>query len=204
MNDPANKNGADAAASFSAALRAAEQATAGDALPPVHQWNPDYCGDIDMRIGRDGQWFYAGSPIGRARLVRLFSTILRRDPDDAYYLVTPVEKIIVHVDDVPFIAVAMDVQGEGQQQILTFTSNVGDRVVLGAEHPLRFEIDAATQEPAPYLHIRDRLEARINRAVFYDLVELAEEHAGGFGIWSAGLFFPMMALDDLRAQAGGD
>ena len=184
----------DAGSSFSSALRAAEEAAQGDRLPPVHLWEPDFCGDIGMRIARDGQWFYAGSPIGRKRLVRLFSTILRRDPDDIYYLVTPAEKISIAVEDVPFIAIAVEQEGEGAEQILTFTTNVGDHVVACADHPVRFIIDPDTHQPAPYVHVRDRLEARINRAVFYDLVNLAVEHEGALGIWSGGQFFSMADL----------
>ena len=143
-------------------------------LPPVHLWNPPFCGDLDMQIKRDGTWHYLGSPIGRERLVRLFSTVLRKDEDD-YFLVTPVEKIGITVDDVPFLAVAMVVEGEGRSQVLSFETSVGDRVTVDAEHPMRFEVDGETGEPAPYVLVRARLEALINRAVFYDLVELGVE-----------------------------
>ncbi|HEX7777361.1 MAG TPA: DUF1285 domain-containing protein [Parvibaculum sp.] len=170
-------------------------------LPPVHLWNPDFCGDIDMRIARDGTWFYMGTPIGRDRLVRLFSTILRHDEDGKYYLVTPVEKVGIRVDDAPFLAVAMTVEGEGRDQRLSFTTSVGDSAAAGPDHPIRFVIDKATGEPAPYVHIRARLEALINRAVFYDLVELgAEEERDGkrwFGVWSGGVFFPFMPAEEM-------
>jgi hypothetical protein len=170
-------------------------------LPPVHLWNPDFCGDIDMRIARDGTWFYLGTPIGRERLVRLFSTILRHDEDGKYYLVTPVEKVGIRVDDAPFLAVAMTVEGKGRDQRLTFTTSVGDSAAAGGEHPIRFVIDKETGEPAPYVHIRARLEALINRAVFYDLVELgAEEERDGrrwFGVWSGGVFFPFMPAEEM-------
>jgi hypothetical protein len=187
---------------IAAVNKAATSAGGGDAqqirqLPPVHLWEPDYCGDIGLKIARDGQWSYAGSPIGRVKLVELFSTILRRDPDDEYYLVTPAEKIRVEVEDVPFIAVGMEVEGSGPNQKLTFRTNVGDIAMADAEHPLRFEIDPQTQEPSPYIHIRARLDARINRAVYYELVELGCEHEGYFGIWSGGVFAPIMSAEGL-------
>src|SRR5690606_30609226 len=115
-------------------------------LPPVHKWNPPFCGDLDMRIARDGTWFYMGTPIGRERLVRLFSTVLRHDEDGKYYLVTPVEKVGITVDDAPFLAVAMKVEGQGREQQLTFTTNVGDEAAAGPDHPLRFELDKETGE----------------------------------------------------------
>ncbi len=169
-------------------------------LPPVHLWNPPFCGDLDMRIKRDGTWHYLGSPIGRERLVRLFSTVLRKDEDD-YFLVTPVEKIGITVDDAPFLAVAMSVEGEGQSQVLSFETSVGDSVTVDPDHPMRFEVDAATGEPAPYVLVRSRLEALINRAVFYDLVELGvEEDVAGerwFGVWSSGDFYKFMPAGEL-------
>ena len=164
----------------------------GKGLPPVHLWNPDFCGDIDMRITRDGTWFYLGTPIGRKPMVRLFSTIIRRDGDD-YFLITPVEKVGITVDDAPFVATLLDVQGEGESQVLRFTTNVEDVVEAGAEHPLRVSIDPATQEPAPYLHVRANLEALIHRNVFYQLVDLSvtREIDGErwMGVWSDGEFF---------------
>ncbi|MHA6193775.1 DUF1285 domain-containing protein [Pseudomonas wadenswilerensis] len=166
-------------------------------LPPVHLWNPDFCGDIDMRIARDGTWYYLGTPIGRKPMVRLFSTIIRRDGDD-YFLVTPVEKVGIKVDDAPFVAVSVEAQGEGEQQVLAFTSNVEDRVEAGPEHPLRFVIDPQTQEPSPYVHIRTNLEALIHRNVFYQLVDLAvsREIDGEewLGVWSSGEFYPIGRL----------
>lgn len=166
-------------------------------LPPVHLWNPDFCGDIDMRIARDGTWYYLGTPIGRKPMVRLFSTIIRRDGDD-YFLVTPVEKVGIKVDDAPFVAVSVEVQGEGEQQVLAFTSNVEDRVEAGPEHPLRFVIDPQTQEPSPYVHMRANLEALIHRNVFYQLVDLAvsREIDGEewLGVWSSGEFYPIGRL----------
>ena len=183
---------------------AAETGKAGDllaqipkaekGLPPVHLWNPDFCGDIDMRIARDGTWFYLGTPIGRKPMVRLFSTIIRRDGDD-YFLVTPVEKVGIKVDDAPFVATGLEVLGSGEQQVLCFTTQVEDRVEAGPEHPLRFVIDSLTQEPSPYVHIRANLEALIHRNVFYELVELAvsREVAGEswLGVWSSGEFYPI-------------
>lgn len=187
------------------ALRGLGEATAAAekvrGLPPVHLWNPPFCGDLDMQIKRDGSWHYLGSPIGRARLVRLFSTVLRRDDDDRYYLVTPVEKIGITVDDVPFLVVAMAVEGDGKDQVLRFTTSVGDQVTVDADHPLRFVVDEATGEPAPYVLVRARLEALINRAVFYDLVELGvESEVEGktwFGVWSSGDFYPFMPAGEL-------
>lgn len=161
-------------------------------LPPVHLWNPPFCGDIDMRIARDGTWYYQGTPIGRKPMVRLFSTILRRDGDD-YVLVTPVERVGIKVDDAPFVAVMLTVVGEGASQILRFVTNVEDELEASAEHPLRVVIDPLTQEPAPYVHVRTNLEALIHRNVFYQLVELAvvEEIDGQrwLGVWSHGVFF---------------
>lgn len=167
---------------------------AGKGLPPVHLWNPPFCGDIDMRIARDGSWFYMGTPIGRKPMVRLFSTILRRD-GDAYFLVTPVEKVGIRVDEAPFVAVELEVEGAGEAQQLRFRTNVEDQLMAGAEHPLRVELDAQTGEPAPYVHVRANLEALIHRNVFYQLVELAVpreiDGQAWLGVWSGGEFFPI-------------
>lgn len=166
----------------------------GKGLPPVHLWNPDFCGDIDMRIARDGTWYYLGSPIGRKPMVRLFSSIIRRDGDD-YFLVTPVEKVGITVEDAPFVAVSVEVSGEGERQVLRFVTHVEDEVEAGTEHPIRVVIDAVTQEPSPYVHVRANLEALIHRNVFYQLVELAvvREIDGRrwLGVWSGGEFFPI-------------
>ena len=163
-------------------------------LPPVHLWDTPFCGDIDMRIARDGTWYYMGTPIGRKPMVKLFSTIIRRDGDD-YFLITPVEKVGIKVDDAPFVAVTLEVEGQGVQQVLRFTTNVDEQLVAGSEHPLRFVIDPTTQEPAPYLRVRRNLEALIHRNVFYQLVELAvtQQIAGQswLGVWSSGEFFPI-------------
>ena len=166
----------------------------GKGLPPVHLWNPDFCGDIDMRIARDGTWYYMGTPIGRKPMVKLFSTIIRRDGDD-YFLITPVEKVGIKVDDAPFVAVTLEVQGQGEQQVLRFTTNVEEQITAGSEHPLRIVIDPNTQEPAPYLLVRRNLEALIHRNVFYQLIELAVvaeiDGQNWLGVWSAGEFFPI-------------
>ena len=169
-------------------------------LPPVHLWNPEFCGDINLVIKRDGTWFYEGTPIGRARLVRLFSTVLKRE-DGNYFLVTPVEKLGIEVEDVPFVGVLMRAEGEGRDQNLTFTTNLGDAVMAGPDHPIVFRKDPETGEGAPYIEVRAGLEARISRAVFYDLVELGETKKIGdeniFGIWSGGEFFPFSPASEV-------
>ena len=164
-------------------IAAAQQ---GRGLPPVHLWNPPHCGDIDIRIRRDGLWIHEGTPIGREPLVRLFSTVLRLDPD-GYHLVTPVEKLKITVEDAPFLAVRVDRVGEA----LRFQTNVGDEVEAGPEHRLRVITDPVTGEPAPYLHVRRGLEARLRRPVFYELVEMAEARDGEMGVWSNGAWFPL-------------
>lgn len=159
---------------------------AGRDLPPVHLWHPPHCGEIDILIRADGIWMHEGSPIGRKELVRLFSTVLRKDPD-GYCLVTPVERLTIRVEDVPFRAVAVRRQGND----LIFTTDVGDETVAGPEHPIRV-ITAEDGEPRPYVHVRGDLEARIERAVFYDLVEAAERNDQGvLGLWSGGLWFEL-------------
>ncbi len=169
-------------------------------LPPVHLWNPPDCGDLNMRIARDGTWFYEGTPIGRPELVRLFSTILRKD-GDRYVLVTPVEKVGITVDDAPFVAVDFEAEGAGTAQVLTFVTNVGDTVQAGPEHPIRVVRDPATGEPSPYVHVRAELEALIDRKSFYRLVEIGvhEDHEGAswFGLSSGGHFFPIIPSADL-------
>ncbi len=163
---------------------------AHQALPPVEKWNPPFCGDMDMRIARDGTWFHEGSPIGRRELARLFSTILRKEGGD-YFLVTPVEKVRITVEDVPFIAVLLDAEGAGPSQTLRFTTNMGDEVTANAENPIRVVLNPETAEPSPYIHVRRGLEARISRSVFYQIVDLAMPDPAGqkLGIWSAGQFF---------------
>lgn len=160
--------------------------------PPVNHWNPEYCGDMDMRIASDGTWFYMGTPIGRKEMVRLFSSILRHDEDGKYYLVTPVEKIGIQVDDAPLVAVEVTREGAGEGQTLTFRTHVGDLVTAGSANPIRVETNPETGEPRPYVLVRDRLEALINRPVFYELVEMAVPYSGedeGIGLWSGGVYF---------------
>lgn len=158
-------------------------------LPPVDKWNPADCGDIGMEILADGSWKHAGTRITREPLVRLFASILRKDEDGATYLVTPVEKIIVHVEDAPFVAVRVDRVGEGRAQTLVFTTNVGDVVQVGPEHSLRVEMRDG--EPRPYVHVRGRLEARVLRAPFYELVEWSEAREGKLGVWSWGAWWEL-------------
>ncbi|MBR7651571.1 DUF1285 domain-containing protein [Brucella oryzae] len=178
-------------------------ATKERGIPPVERWNPDFCGDLDMEIKADGTWFYMGTPIGRKQLVRLFSTVLRKDEDGKTYLVTPVEKVGIRVEDAPFIAVEMEVSGQGEAQVLTFRTNVGDVVEAGAQHPLRFAVEPASGGLKPYILVRGRLEALIARSVMYDLVALGEDiEIGGvptFAIRSNGMVFPIMASDALEA-----
>lgn len=168
--------------------------------PPVHLWNPAYCGEMDMRIARDGTWFHEGTPIGRAPLVKLFAGILKLE-EGRYYLVTPVEKLGIQVEDAPFVAVDFSVSGEGDSQEITFTTNVGDEAVAGPDHPIRVTRDAETGEPSPYVMIRRGLEARIDRKSFYRLVEMGETapHEGEdwFGVRSGGLFFPVIPAAEL-------
>ncbi|WP_037408716.1 DUF1285 domain-containing protein, partial [Shinella sp. DD12] len=172
-------------------------------LPPVERWNPPFCGDIDMEIRADGTWFYLGTPIGRAPLVRLFSTVLRKDEDGKVYLVTPVEKVGIRVVDAPFLAVEMNASGEGEGQKLTFRTNVGDVVEAGREHPLRFVIEGENSELKPYLLVRGRLEALVSRAMMYELVGLGEtieiDGVKMFAVRSGGKVFPVMPAAELDA-----
>jgi len=178
------------------------EASGGRGLPPIHKWHPSKIVELDMRIHRDGTWDYMNSPIGRRRMVRLFSTVLRREEDGEFYLVTPPERLHITVDDAPFVAVAMEVKDPGPDQVLVFTTNVGDITAAGPDAPLRMEIDPQTEEPSPYVLVRDRLEALINRATFYDLVELGVEHEIDgevrFGVWSGGMFFPFAVADAVK------
>lgn len=179
------------AGEFSIGLASLQRdAATGRALPPVERWNPAHCGDIDIRIRRDGTWYHEGTQIARREIVRLFSTILRKDAD-GFWLVTPAEKLRIRVDDAPFLATLLDVEGRGQAQRLTFTTNVGDVVTAGAANPIRVQSDTASGEPAPYLHVRNGLEARISRTVFYQLVDLAVMRNEGdlLGVWSCDDFF---------------
>jgi uncharacterized protein len=168
------------------------QALADNKLPPVDQWNPAHCGDSEMRIARDGTWYHQGSPIGREAMVRLFSTILRREADGRYVLVTPGEKLDIVVEDTPFIAVEVKSEGEGPARRLAFRLNTGDLVVAGGHNALR--VEETRDGPAPLLHVRGGMDARLARPVFYELAEiaLAEGHAP-LGLWSDGVFFAMSA-----------
>ena len=181
------------------AARKAQETAKTKGLPPVHLWNPPLNGVLDMRIARDGTWFYQGSPINRPQLVRLFSTILRRD-GDIYHLVTPAEKWVIAVDDAPFVAIDFEVTGAGDAQKLTFDTNVGDMVVAGRDNPIRVTFDGQTGEPSPYVHIRAGLEALIDRKSFYRLIDLACHHDGAFGLWSDGVFFAIMPSDELTEE----
>jgi hypothetical protein len=166
---------------------AAASATPGKGLPPVHLWHPAHCGDIDIVIRSNGLWFHEGTPIGREALVRLFSTVLRKDPD-GFHLVTPAEKLRIEVEDAPFIAIRVDrVEDDRGRPRLRFVTNVGDVVDAGPENPIRVEADGADGEPRPYVHVRRGLEALIARPVFYELADMAVEHDFPGG--------PMMALE---------
>ena len=177
-------------------LASSAKKAAKGGLPPVDKWNPEFCGDLDMRIARDGTWFYLGTPIGRHELVKLFSSILRKDGDD-FFLVTPVEKVGITVDDAPFVAVDFAREGDA----LRFVTNVEDEVLAGPDHPIRVVRDPETGEPSPYVNIRRNLEALIDRKSFYRLVELCEHHEqdgqSWFGVWSSGQFFPVIESDAL-------
>jgi hypothetical protein len=159
-------------------------------LPPVERWNPSHCGDSAMRIARDGTWYHEGSPIGRPAMVRLFSTILRREPDGSFVLVTPVEKLAIEVEDAPFVAVELKSEGEGEGRSLAFRLNTGDMVVAGPDHPILLK--ASEDGPHPYIEVRAGLEALVARSVYYELAELAlAEGARPPGLWSGGSFFPL-------------
>jgi hypothetical protein len=178
-------------------IAAAAKAAGKKGPPPVHLWNPPFCGDLDMRIARDGTWFYLGTPIGREALVRLFASVLRKD-GDKYFLVTPVEKVGITVDDAPFVAV--DFRREGDR--LVFITNVGDETAAGPEHPIRVVRDPETGEPSPYVHVRADLEALIDRKSFYRLVEIGEteivDGVSWFGLRSGGAFFPVIPAAELE------
>ncbi len=178
----------------SIAASAAEVGKRG--LPPVENWNPPFCGDLDMRIARDGTWFYLGTPIGRAGLVKLFSSIIRKD-DDKYFLVTPVEKVGITVDDAPFVAIDFNAAGNGDQQKLRFETHVGDVFIAGPDHPIRIAYDE-DGEPSPYVLVRRNLEALIDRKSFYRLVDLGVHKDDWFGIWSSGEFFPIIKSAELE------
>ena len=165
-------------------------------LPPVHLWNPPFCGDLDMRIARDGTWFYLGTPIGRPGLVKLFSSIIKKE-GEKYFLVTPVEKVGITVDDAPFVAVDFEAAGDGINQILKFVTHVGDEMVASGDLPIRVMRDPDTGEPSPYVRVRNNLEALIDRKSFYRLVDIGVHHDGWFGLWSSGVFFPIIPSAEL-------
>jgi uncharacterized protein len=169
--------------------------------PPVERWNPPFCGDLDMRIAADGTWFYLQTPIGRPALVKLFASVLKRE-DDKYFLVTPVEKCGIRVDDAPFLAVELEMGQSAAGRVLNFRTNVDDWVTCGPDHPLRFESEVGTGGLKPYLHVRRDLWAKVTRALFFDLVELGEEREfegrAMFGVVSMGAFFPMAPAEQVR------
>lgn len=165
-------------------------------LPPVESWSPSHCGDIGLSIGRDGSWRRHGSPIVRERLVRLFSRILRKDDNGLHYLVTPHEKVLVAVESAPFLAIAVEALGEGQDRKLRFTTNVGDQVDAGADRPIRVETDPATGEPRPFVLVRARLEALMTRAVFYELVDLADRAGDELVVRSRGADFSLGSIEE--------
>ena len=182
-------------------IAAARAQAPGRGLPPVHLWHPAHCGEIDIVIKRDGLWFHEGSPIGREALVRLFSTVLRKDPD-GFVLVTPAEKLAITVEDAPFIAVRVDRVDDA----LRLLTNVGDVVEAGPDNAIRVEIDPATQTPRPYLHVRRGLEALIARPVYYELVEMAEPRdtplGPTLGVTSNGVWFAVGPPDSVAAETG--
>jgi hypothetical protein len=183
------------------AITGAARAVAEKGPPPVHLWNPPFCGDLDMRIATDGTWFYLKTPIGRPALVKLFASVLKRE-GDKYFLVTPVEKCGITVDDAPFLAVELEVKEGDRGRMLRFRTNVDDWIDCDRDHVLRFEPEHATGGLKPYLHVRRDLWAKVTRALFYDLVELGEERdidgQRMFGIVSAGEFFAMAPADSLQ------
>lgn len=172
--------------------------------PPVEKWNPPFCGDLDMRIATDGTWFYLGTPIGRPALVQLFASVLKRE-GSKHFLVTPVEKVGIRVDDAPFLAVELEIENRGGEQSLIFRTNVDDIVRCDSEHRLRFEPEEGTGGVKPYLHVRRDLWAKVTRALFFDLVELGEvreqDGARMFGICSANEFFPIAPEETIKGIA---
>jgi uncharacterized protein len=193
------KTGQSGLDAITGALGGASGAAKGP--PPVERWNPPFCGDLDMRIAGDGTWFYAKTPIGRPALVKLFASVLKREGDE-YFLVTPVEKCGIQVDDAPFLAVELDIKESSAGRVLNFRTNVDDWVECGPEHALRFEPETGTDGLKPYLHVRRDLWAKVTRALFFDLVELSEEREfegkAMFGVTSMGTFFPMASAEEVR------
>ena len=191
----------DPGAADNLARAVAAAAKEGKGPPPVHLWNPPYCGDLDIRIARNGMWWYLGTPIGRVELVKLFASVLKLE-DGKYYLVTPVEKIGITVDDAPFVAVDFEIADAGPSQVITFETNVADRTVAGPDNPIRVERDPETGEPSPYVHVRRGLEALIDRKSYYRLVDICvHEKVNGarwFGLKSGGQFFPIIPSAELE------
>jgi hypothetical protein len=179
-----------------AGLAASVSATKTRGLPPVETWNPPFSGDIDIVIKRDGSWFHEGTPIGRRGMVKLFASILIRE-DNKYFLVTPVEKVGIRVEDAPFVAIDFDVQGDGRDQTLVFKTNLDDVATASDDFPIRVVRDTETGEPSPYIRVRRNLEALIDRKSFYRLVDLGEHHDEWFGVWSKGTFFGLIPSDEL-------
>lgn len=206
MAEKGDKTAADKPADL-AGLQAmiARAGDEGGGKPPVDKWNPPFCGDLDMRIAADGTWFYLGTPIGRPALVKLFASVLRKDEDGKTYLVTPVEKIGITVDDGHFLAVEMQQTMRDGEPVLTFRTNVDDIVEAGPDHRLRFETETETGGVKPYLAVRGRLEALVSRAVMYDLIELGEhldiDGTSMFAVRSGGAVFPIMPSAALEALA---
>jgi len=184
-------------ASLAALMKRAEE---GAPQRPVEKWDPPHCGRIDMRIAADGTWFYMGTPIGRPALVKLFASVLRREEDGEFVLVTPVEKIGITVDDAPFLAVEMAVEGEGEDARITFRTNVDDLVAADGEHPIRFSLEEGTLGLKPYLRVRGGLEALMTRALTHELMEMAKERDGRLGVASGGVFF---ALPETGEESSG-
>jgi hypothetical protein len=184
-----------------AGLKEVEKASGKRGMPPVHLWNPPFCGDIDMRIAQDGLWYYLNSPIGRKPLMKLFASVLRHDEDGKYYLVTPVEKCGIRVDDAPFVAIRMNVAGKGRDQVITFETNTDDIVTIDTTHPMRVAVEEGTDGLKPYVLVRGRLEALVSRALFYDLVALGVIEGEWFGVWSGGRFWPMQRAAEIGALA---
>jgi hypothetical protein len=184
--------------------KAEQQGKMKRGLPPVERWNPPFCGDLDIVIKRDGTWFYLGTPIGRMPIVRLFSTVLRKDKDGRTYLVTPVEKIGITVEDAPFIAVEMNASERGAEQVITFRTNVGDLVEAGPDHPIRFVTAPGNDGIKPYVRVRGRLDALLARPVMYELIGHGEEimidGRAMFAVRSAGAVFAIMPADELARR----
>ena len=172
-----------------------------NSIPPVEKWNPPFCGNLDIRIARDGTWFYLGTPIGRPELVKLFSSILKKE-GDLYFLVTPVEKVGIIVEDAPFVAVDFNKRNQGGSDVLIFETQVGDKIVAGPLNPIWVRINQETKEPSPYILVRKNLEALIDRKSFYRLADIGThteiENQNWFGVWSSNKFFPLILSHELE------